>query len=84
MPILKLDVNVQNSAFQNENVLYEEVNKFVTGMYDAIYINGVPVNGSKREVVMFTGPENDLRGQSKEPDMDGNIKTQIICIFIIF
>ncbi|CAG2224485.1 DDX58 [Mytilus edulis] len=71
LPILKLDVNVQNSAFQNESVLYEEVNKFVTGMYDAIDINGVPVNGSKREVMMFTGPENDLKVQSKEPDMDG-------------
>ncbi|XP_052100646.1 interferon-induced helicase C domain-containing protein 1-like isoform X1 [Mytilus californianus] len=69
-PILKLDVNVPNSAFQNENVLYKEVNRFITGMYNAIDSNGVPINGSQREVMMLTGPENDVKRQLKEPDTD--------------
>lgn len=74
LPILKLDVTVPNSAFQNENVLYKEVNSFITGMYDALDKNGVPVNGSQREVMMFTGPEDDIKIQLKESDTDGNIK----------
>ncbi|VDI05286.1 Hypothetical predicted protein, partial [Mytilus galloprovincialis] len=70
LPILKLNVNVLNSAFQNENILYKEVNRFVTGMYDAMDNNGVPVNGSQREVMMLTGPEKDLKGHLKKPYMD--------------
>lgn len=73
LPILKLDVNVHHSAFQNENVLYKEVNEFITKMYDAIDSNGVPVNGSQREVMMITGSENDTKKQLKESDTDGNI-----------
>lgn len=80
LPILKLNVNVLNSAFQNENILYKEVNRFVTGMYDAMDNNGVPVNGSQREVMMLTGPEKDLKGHLKKPYMDGKSRFNIICI----
>lgn len=80
LPILKLNVNVLNSAFQNENILYKEVNRFVTGMYDAMDNNGVPVNGSQREVMMLTGPEKDLKEHVKKPYMDGKSRFNIICI----
>ncbi|CAG2224529.1 unnamed protein product [Mytilus edulis] len=70
LPILKLNVNVLNSAFQNENILYKEVNRFVTGMYDAMDNNRVPINGSQREVMMLTGPEKDLKEHLKKPYMD--------------
>lgn len=72
LPILKLNVKVPNSAFQDQTVLYNEVNKFVTGMYDAMDSNGVPVNGSQKEVMMLTVPDNDIKGHLMEPYTTGN------------
>ncbi|VDI32253.1 Hypothetical predicted protein [Mytilus galloprovincialis] len=52
--VLKLTVDVKNSAFQDEIVLYREVNKFISGMYNAIDGQNVPSNGSQRDVLMLT------------------------------
>lgn len=57
--ILKLNVNVKDSAFQNEYVLYREVNRFMSGLYNAVERQTVPVNGSAREVLMLTANDND-------------------------
>ncbi|VDH90897.1 Hypothetical predicted protein [Mytilus galloprovincialis] len=56
-PVLKLNVDVKNSAFQNELVLYREINRFIFGMYNAIDGQKVPLNGSEREVLMLTSGE---------------------------
>ncbi|VDI08318.1 Hypothetical predicted protein [Mytilus galloprovincialis] len=58
-PILKLNVKVKDSAFQNKNVLYREVNRFVSGVYNTLdrYTNSS--NGSSREVLMLTANECD-------------------------
>lgn len=58
-PILKLNVKVKGSAFQNENVLYREVNRFVSGIYNTLDRHANSLNGSSREVLMLTGNECD-------------------------
>lgn len=58
-PVLKIKVKVKESAFQDEFVMYREVNRFITGMHNAIDKNNVPVNGSAREMLLLTANQND-------------------------
>lgn len=58
-PILKLNVKVKDSAFQNENVLYREVNRFVSRVYNTLNKYTDSLNGSSREVCMLTANECD-------------------------
>lgn len=58
-PYLKLNVKVKDTAFQNENVLYREVNRFVSGVYNTLDRHTNSLNGSSREVLMLTANECD-------------------------
>lgn len=69
LPVLKLNVNIKDSAFQDEFVLYREVNRFFSGMYNVIDRHNVPVNGSAREVLMLTSNENDENVASNSEDI---------------
>ncbi|CAC5426174.1 NME8 [Mytilus coruscus] len=58
LPILKLNVNIQDSVFQDEFVMHREVNRFFFRMYNAIDAHNIPVNGSAKEVLMLAANEN--------------------------
>ncbi|CAG2249597.1 NME8 [Mytilus edulis] len=66
---LKLNVNIKDSAFQDEFVLYREVNRFFSGMYNVIDRHNVPANRSAKEVLMLTLNENDENVASSSEDI---------------
>lgn len=55
-PVLKLNVNVKDSAFVSEVLLYSEVNSFIANICNAV---DIPFNGSAREVLMIANKECD-------------------------
>ncbi|VDI00796.1 Hypothetical predicted protein [Mytilus galloprovincialis] len=75
LPILKLNVNVKNSAFEDDLVLYREVGRFITGMYSAVDRNDIPVNGSAREVLMLTNEEKVF--SSSEANQNSQLSASI-------
>ncbi|VDI64525.1 Hypothetical predicted protein, partial [Mytilus galloprovincialis] len=56
--VLKLNVNVKESAFQNKFVLYREVKSFIAGMYNVVTRPDVTLIGSARQVFMIA--DNDI------------------------
>lgn len=56
-PVLKLNVSVKDSAFQNEFVLYREVRSFIAGICNAMDRDNVPSNGSAREALILADNE---------------------------
>ncbi|VDI07446.1 Hypothetical predicted protein [Mytilus galloprovincialis] len=70
-PILKLNVSVKDSAFQNEFMLYREVNSFIAGIYNAVDRENVPSNGSAREALMLADNEID-KYSTNTPSSESN------------
>lgn len=67
-PVLKLNVNVKQSVFEDDLKLYREVGRFITGMYNAVDRHNVPVNGSAREVLMLTNEEHAISSSQANQD----------------
>lgn len=60
LPVLKLTVKVNDSAFHDEFVLYREVNRLITTMYNAVDKHNTQWNGSESEVLMLTANDRDV------------------------